>query len=47
MSMGVNTGGGGVGGDMPPPPPHPRVVPPKKIFKKIALSIVKNICIYT
>ncbi len=44
QAMGVNPGGDG--GDMSPP--HPRVVPPPKtIFKKITLFIVKNICMYT
>ncbi len=41
--MGVNPGGDG--GDMSPP--IRGLSPPKKIFKKITLSIVKNICMYT
>ncbi len=42
-SMGVNPGGDA--GDMPPP--IWGLSPPPKIFKKITLSIVKNICMYT
>ncbi len=41
--MGVNPGGDG--GDMSPP--IRGLSPQKKIFKKITLSIVKNICMYT
>ncbi len=41
--MGVNPGGDG--GDMSPP--IRGLSPPKKILKKITLSIVKNICMYT
>ncbi len=41
--MGVNPGGDG--GDMSPP--SEGCPPQKKYFKKITLSIVKNICMYT